>query len=86
MNKEELERLQRGKEIIYDIDRAKSTIEIVNNLLAEKNIKEGMMVVSTGYESTLVPLTQELCGILLKVVYHALKHDIKELKKEFEEL
>ena len=58
MNKEELERLQRGKEIIYDIDRAKSTIEIVNNLLAENNIKEGMMVVSNGYESKRVPLTR----------------------------
>lgn len=86
MNKEELERLQRGKEIIYDIDRAKSTIEIVNNLLAENNIKEGMMVVSNGYESKRVPLTRELCGTLLKCVYHALKHDIKELEKEFEEL
>lgn len=86
MNKEELERLQRGKEIIYDIDRAKSTIEIVNNLLAEKNIKEGMMVVSTGYESTRVPLLPKLCGKLLIVVYHALNDDIIELEKEFEEL
>jgi hypothetical protein len=86
MNKEELERLQRGKEIIYDIDRAKSTIEIVNNLIAENNIKEGMMVVSTGYNSTRVPLLPELCGKLLKVVYHALNDDIIELEKEFEEL
>jgi hypothetical protein len=86
MNKEEFKRLEKGKEIIYDIDRAKSTIGIVDNLLSENDIKEGMMVVSNGHNSTRVPLTQELCGILLKVVYHALKHDIKELKKEFEEL
>lgn len=86
MNKEEFKRLEKGKEIIYDIERAKSTIEIVNNLLSENNIKEGMMVVSNGYESKRVPLTRELCGTLLKCVYHALNDDIIKLEKEFEEL
>jgi hypothetical protein len=86
MNKEEFKRLEKGKEIIYDIDRAKSTIGIVDNLLSENDIKEGMMVVSNGHNSTRLPLTQELCGTLLKFVKHALMHDVRELEKEFEEL
>ena len=86
MNKEEFKRLEKGKEIIYDIDRAKKTIEIVNNLLSENDIKEGMMVVSDGYNSTRVPLTQDLCGTLLKYVKHALMHNVEELEKQFEEL
>ena len=86
MIKEEFKRLEKGKEIIYDIDRAEKTIEIVNNLLSENDIKEGMMVVSNGCNSTRVPLTQELSGKLLKVVYHAMNDDIIKLEKEFDEL
>ena len=86
MTKEEFRRLEKGKEIIFDIDRAKKTIEIVENLLSENDIKEGLMVVSNGCNSTRVPLTQELCGTLLRYVKHALMHDVEELEKEFEEL
>lgn len=86
MNKEEFKRLEKGKEIIYDIDRAKKTIEIVENLLSENDIKEGMMIVSNGINNTRVPLTQELCGTLLKYVKHALMHNVEELEKEFDEL
>lgn len=86
MTKEEFRRLEKGKEIIFDIDRAKKTIEIVDNLLAENDIKEGIIVVSNGCNSTRVPLTQELCGTLLRYVKHALMHDVEELEKEFEEL
>ena len=86
MNKEEFKRLEKGKEIIFDIDRAKKTIEIVENLLSENDINEGMMVVSNGCNSTRVPLTKELCGTLLKYVKHALMHNVEELEKEFEEL
>ena len=86
MDIKEFRRLEKGKEIIYDIDHTKKTIEIVNNLLSENDIKEGMMVVSNGCNSTRVPLTQELCGKLLKVVYHALNDDIIKLEKQFEEL
>lgn len=86
MDKEEFKRLEKGKEIINDIDRAKKTIEIVENLLSENDIKEGFMVVSDGYNSTRVPLTQDLCGTLLKYVKHALMHNVEELEKQFEEL
>lgn len=86
MTKEELERLEEGKDILEEIKRAQSTIDIVNNLLSENKIKEGMIVVCDGYESTRVPLDFELCGLLLKCVYHALNNDIKTLEKAFEEL
>jgi len=86
MNKEEFKRLEKGKEIINDIDCAKKTIEIVENLLSENDIKEGMIVVSNGLNSTRVPLTQELCGTLLKYVKHALMHNVEKLEKQFEEL
>ena len=86
MDKEEFKRLEKGKEIINDIGCARSTIEIVDNLLADNDIKGGMIVVSNGCNNTRVPLTQELCGKLLKVVYHALNADIIKLEKQFEEL
>ena len=86
MDIKEFRRLEKGKEIIYDIDHTKKTIEIVENLLSENDIKEGFMVVSDGYNSTRVPLTQELCGTLLKYVKHALMHNVEELEKEFDEL
>lgn len=86
MDVKEFKRLEKGKEIIFDIDRAKKTIEIVNNLLSENDIKEGMMVVSDGCNSRRVPLTQKLCNTLLKYVKHALMRDVKELEKEFDEL
>ena len=86
MDKEEFKRLEKGKEIINDIDRAKKTIEIVENLLSENDIKEGMIVVSDGLNSTRVPLpSSELCGTLLKYVKHALMHNVEELEKQFEE-
>ena len=86
MDIKEFRRLEKGKEIIYDIDHTKKTIEIVENLLSENDIKEGIMVVSDGYNSTRVPLTQDLCGTLLKYVKHALMHNVEELEKEFDEL
>ena len=87
MNKEEFKRLEKGKEIINNIGCIRSTIEIVENLLSESDIKEGMIVVRDGLNSTRVPLpSSELCGTLLKVVYHALKHNVEELEKQFEEL
>ena len=87
MDKEEFKRLEKGKEIIYDIDRAKKTIEIVNNLLSENDIKEGMMVVSNGCNSTRVPLpSSEVCVTLLRFVKFALIHNVEELEKEFDKL
>ena len=86
MKKEELERLEEGQGILEEIKRAQSTIDIVNNLLSEYKIKEGIIVVCDGYESTRVPLNFELCSKLLKVVYHALNDDIIKLEKQFEEL
>ena len=86
MKKKELERLEVGQGILEEINQTQSTIDIVNNLLSENGIKEGMMVVSNGYNSTRVPLTQELCGTLLKYVKHALMHNVEELEKAFEKL
>lgn len=87
MNKEEFKRLEKGKEIIFDIDRAKKTIEIVENLLSENDIKEGMIVVSNWHDCTRVPLpSSEVCVTLLRFVKFALMHNVEELEKQFEEL
>ena len=87
MDKEEFKRLEKGKEIINDIDRAKKTIEIVENLLSENDIKEGMIVVNNWHDCTRVPLpSSEICGTLLRFVKHALMTRVSELEKEFDEL
>ena len=87
MDIKEFRRLEKGKKIIYDIDRAKKTIEIVENLLSENDIKEGMIVVSNWHDSTRVPLpSSEVCVTLLRFVKFALMHNVEELEKEFDEL
>ena len=87
MTKEELEKLERGHKILNDIDELKKRLEDVENILSRGTISKGMLIIRDDFIDTRVSLpSSELCGTLLKVVYHALKHNVEELEKQFEEL
>ena len=86
MNREDLERLRKGQQMLNDIDARKSMIEDLNQGIENKDtIKNAVMFVSADYEIR-VAMTKEAAVDVMQVVLEKYKQELVELEKQFEEL
>ena len=86
MNREDLERLRKGQQILNDIDARKSMIEDLKQGIEDKDtIKNAVMFVSASYEIR-VAMTKEAAVDVMQVVLEKYKQELVELERQFEEL
>ena len=86
MNKEDLERLRKGQQILNDIDARKFMIDDLKEAIEDKeSIKNAVMFVS-GARETRVAMTKEAAIDVMQVVLTKYEHELAELQKQFEEL
>ena len=86
MNREDLERLRKGQQILNDIDARKSMIEDLKQGIEDKDtIKNAVMFVSAAYEIR-VAMTNEAAVDVMQIVLEKYKQELVELEKQFEEL
>lgn len=86
MNREDLERLRKGQQILNDIDARKSMIEDLKQGIENKDtIKSAVMFVSAAYEIR-VAMTNETAVDVMQVVLNKYKQELTELERQFEKL
>lgn len=86
MTKEELKKMERGHEILNDIEELEKRLTDVEYKLDNGTIVKGALAVRDDFNDIRVPLSAQLSTLLLKIVKHSLKNEISKLEKEFEEL
>lgn len=86
MNREDLERLRKGQQILNDIDAYKSMIEDLKQGIENKDtIKNAVMFVSAAYEIR-VAMTNEVAFDVMQIVLEKCKKELANLERQFEEL
>ena len=86
MNREDLERLRKGQQILNDIDARKFMIDDLKEAIEDKeSIKNAVMFVS-GARDTRVAMTKEAAIDVMQVVLAKYEQELAELQKQFEDL